>query len=106
MANSERLRLERIAKEAKAYNERLLMQAETEVLRLRQEAADEHERQDSFKRIEKEELRLKVETEHLQKQKEAAAELARIQSEKDELLIIQNEEAERLRIEGFKLQAD
>lgn len=62
MANSERLRLERIAKEAKAYNERLLMQAETEVLRLRQEAADEHERQEQLERIEKEELRLKAET--------------------------------------------
>lgn len=66
MANSERLRLERIAKEAKAYNERLLMQAETEVLRLRQEAADEHERQVQLERIEKEELWVKSETEHLQ----------------------------------------
>ena len=66
MANSERLRLERIAKEPKAYNERLLMQAETEVLRLRQEAADEHERQVQLERIEKEELRVKSETEHLQ----------------------------------------
>lgn len=66
MANSERLRLERIAKEAKAYNERLLMQAETEVLHLRQEAADEHERQVQLERIEKEELRVKSETEHLQ----------------------------------------
>lgn len=66
MANSERLGIERIAKEAKAYNERLLMQAETEVLRLRQETADEHERQVQLERIEKEELRVKSETEHLQ----------------------------------------
>jgi hypothetical protein len=32
--------------------------------------------------------------------------LARIQSEKDELLEIQNKEAEQLRVEDLKLQAD
>jgi hypothetical protein len=32
--------------------------------------------------------------------------LARIQSEKDELLEIQNKEAEQFRVEDLKLQAD